>query len=395
MLTKTIFLKTGFIVFISFSISLVAQIPAWKGKIFNEGGQEVVRNPKEPMYPGPIFEIKEDWSIGGAKAEGESVFRDVSSLAVDRRECVYVLDPKECQVKVFDTNGRYVRTIGRKGQGPGEMLYPRSILIHPVTGNLLILDSGKRGILYFDDRGKFIKTVSLQDTIGMSFRVDTRGGFVVLAAVFDPDNPHYLVKKFDAELKRIGELAKLPSRISKNGVVNPLLATPRIDIDIDDRILFNNGLDYEIQIAGVDGKIIGRFGRAYDPVEVTDEDKKPFRNRDNSEVTIKFEAFHAPIQNFFADDRHHVLVKTFEKTTDRKRTLHDVFDKQGRFLGRIPLVDSPVMMKSGKLYSIESDEEGYRLIRRYTATWMMREEKSDVDGGLIGGGFAAANVSFR
>lgn len=87
------------------------------------------------------------------------------------------------------------------------MLYPRSILIHPVTGNLLILDSGKRGILYFDDRGKFIKTVSLQDTIGMSFRVDTRGGFVVLAAVFDPDNPHYLVKKFDAELKRIGELA--------------------------------------------------------------------------------------------------------------------------------------------------------------------------------------------
>lgn len=60
MLTKTIVLKTGFIVFISFSISLVAQIPAWKGKIFNEGGQEVVRNPKEPMYPRPIFEIKED-----------------------------------------------------------------------------------------------------------------------------------------------------------------------------------------------------------------------------------------------------------------------------------------------------------------------------------------------
>jgi len=31
-------------------------------------------------------------------------------------------------------------------------------------------------------------------------------------------------------------------------------------------------------------------------------------------------------------------------------------------------------MKNGKLYSIETDEEGYRLIRRYTAAWLIKEE---------------------
>jgi len=33
----------------------------------------------------------------------------------------YVCDAKECCIKVFSVNGEFLRKIGRKGQGPGEL----------------------------------------------------------------------------------------------------------------------------------------------------------------------------------------------------------------------------------------------------------------------------------
>src|SRR5690606_5522433 len=47
-----------------------------------------------------------------------------SSLAVDAAGRIYVADRKPVVIKVFDASGRFLHTIGREGEGPGEFRAP-------------------------------------------------------------------------------------------------------------------------------------------------------------------------------------------------------------------------------------------------------------------------------
>jgi hypothetical protein len=49
-------------------------------------------------------------------------------------------------------------------------------------------------------------------------------------------------------------------------------------------------------------------------------------------------------------------------------SLFDIFDENGRYIGQFktncPLHDG-LLFKNGKAYALETDEEGYKFIRRY------------------------------
>ena len=65
-----------------------------------------------------------------------------------------VLDVGGSRVVVFDRNGNYVRQIGRKGRGPGELLNPVDMAVGP-GGNVYVLDGGNRRLSVFDSAGVF------------------------------------------------------------------------------------------------------------------------------------------------------------------------------------------------------------------------------------------------
>jgi hypothetical protein len=54
---------------------------------------------------------------------------------------------------VFRNTGKYVRTIGRKGQGPGDLHGPKYITFSP-GGDLLVNETGNRRIQWFNSQGK-------------------------------------------------------------------------------------------------------------------------------------------------------------------------------------------------------------------------------------------------
>ena len=93
----------------------------WKGTVVKEGDVTIVKNPKEPLYKTPVLELKEDLSLGGPEARGDYAFGNGIRFVVDEEASIYVLDTQDAHIKVFDKTGKYVRTIGRKGQGPGEL----------------------------------------------------------------------------------------------------------------------------------------------------------------------------------------------------------------------------------------------------------------------------------
>ena len=74
--------------------------------------------------------------------------------AADEMGAVYVADYKANRIAVFDKNGRLTRTIGRAGQGPGELLNPVDVAV--AAGKLYVLEAGNFRVSIFDLRGNYV-----------------------------------------------------------------------------------------------------------------------------------------------------------------------------------------------------------------------------------------------
>ncbi|MXW16862.1 MAG: 6-bladed beta-propeller [Gemmatimonadetes bacterium] len=83
--------------------------------------------------------------VGGAE---EYLFGSISSIAVNDNRDLYVLDGQAQHVRVFDSAGAYVATLGRRGEGPGEFGYAEAIALLP-DGRLVVRDSRNQRISVF------------------------------------------------------------------------------------------------------------------------------------------------------------------------------------------------------------------------------------------------------
>jgi hypothetical protein len=52
-----------------------------------------------------------------------------TDIAFDKDDSVYILDRREYSIFKFDMNGKFISSIGKKGNGPGEIQFPMSIAI--------------------------------------------------------------------------------------------------------------------------------------------------------------------------------------------------------------------------------------------------------------------------
>ncbi|MGE3618532.1 MAG: 6-bladed beta-propeller, partial [Gemmatimonadales bacterium] len=59
----------------------------------------------------------------GADPNDPEGLSQVKGLHVTERGDVWILEASTYDIRVFDSTGRPVRRIGRKGQGPGEFLW--------------------------------------------------------------------------------------------------------------------------------------------------------------------------------------------------------------------------------------------------------------------------------
>lgn len=106
---------------LAFLPSCRQQQSGWNGAVREVDGVTVIDNPVEPMFGEEIFSLSEELNIGGSEGPEEDIFSNVPSVATDEEGRIYVLDYLSAHVRLYDENGNHLRTIGRKGQGPGEI----------------------------------------------------------------------------------------------------------------------------------------------------------------------------------------------------------------------------------------------------------------------------------
>lgn len=115
------------------------------------------------------FDAVEEMRIGTGQGP-EYELTAVRSLVLDRAAQLYVLLPRDNEVRVFSPAGRFLRRIGRKGQGPGEFEWPNSMGWRGDT--LWVRDTDLDRVTLFDSAGKSVRTLTL--------RMPSLGGSYVL-----------------------------------------------------------------------------------------------------------------------------------------------------------------------------------------------------------------------
>ena len=140
-------------------ISCGKQKTEWQGTIEKHNGVTVVKNPKDPIHREDVFSLEEELSIGEKEGKEEYIFSYITDIGVDEEERIYIIDSKESHIKVFNRMGEYIKTIGKKGQGPGEMRRPTSLRITS-QNEIVVNDSAARKIHFFTPDGNFIRAVS-------------------------------------------------------------------------------------------------------------------------------------------------------------------------------------------------------------------------------------------
>jgi hypothetical protein len=342
--------------------------PAWKGSVETADGIQVVRNPKAPMYPQEALELQEELTIGMAEGAEEYMFAGLRGIAVDDQGEIFALDQRKPRVDVFSGDGSHIRSIGRRGQGPGEFQTPFFIALAP-AGELLVGDMSR--LSFFERSGDFLR--SQNNSIGRLAFVKylENGDAVGTRMVMDEKNPRYeaAICGRNLEPKSVLASSTMPETSGKFAL---FVSVIRWDISRGREIVCASGQEgYRLSIFNAGGRLIRTIYKEYDPVPVTDLDidrqMKQHGIESRSEVTIP--RFLPPIWWVYADEDGRIFVSTWQRDPESGVALFNIFDPEGRYLCDYLIPGEPLVFKDGKLYAIVQDKEGIQYIKRYRMIW--------------------------
>jgi len=350
-------------------------------KIKTVDGIKVISNGRKPKPPPgtPVqLILEEDGRIGAGGDPGKS-FAELTLFVVDREGTIFGLDMKDRNIKAFDRDGGFLMTIGKPGQGPGELSMPSGIQLNS-RGELVIEDVLNRRLAFFTRQGEYIKNISLADKLGLvNIMIDDNDGMLGREMGVEDKKMFFKITKFDSELKALFTIDKIAFEvpIPGSGVkINIMDMMALYDQAPDGRIFYSRNQEYAVQVYSGDGRHMSTIRKPFKSVDVTEEDIEemlaripnmggPVNVRDVLEFPEKF----PPMQNMTLDEMGRLHVRTWEKGEVEGEYFTDVFDGEGRYIARYVGKADIREWKGGAAYAIEEDEDGFKMIKRYRVNW--------------------------
>ena len=110
-----------------------------------------------PQPAPPSIHVTTEIIIGEEGQPPEHQLGQPVAVRTDRQGHIYIADRLSKQIKVFDEQGRYVRSIGGRGRGPGEFQDFEFMELTP-EGHLAFLDRGNARFIVITTDGEEIAT---------------------------------------------------------------------------------------------------------------------------------------------------------------------------------------------------------------------------------------------
>jgi len=345
--------------FQTFISSFFAGHQIWKGSIHNEAGVTIVNNPAQPIYQESILELIPEFIIPGNDIKGQYSFIRLGDMSFDDQGHLYLLDTKDSCVKVFDAQGRYLKKIGRPGQGPGELDGASEIEV--ANGLIFVSSLAGRKVHIFNIDGDYKKSIPLPGSF-IQLRVDRAGNFY--GSLFDifPEGGINKIVQCDPNfnIKKTYASRKLEQARFYGTVLTCVLAK-------NEDFIVGNPSDYEISIYDRLGELKKIIKKKHPPIKIPDSEIKRLHkmNSLNWEIPEYFDPFNL----VYSDDYGRIIVNT-HSIAGQKKAFYDVFDDDGKFLASFVLDNyKNIYWKKDRLYAIDEDGEGLPIVRVFKVNW--------------------------
>lgn len=190
-----------------------------------------------PPLDSTAFNLKARIGAEGAGETEESSFGMVADVALAEHGSVFVADPTQRRILVFDSLGHYRRAIGRTGQGPGEFLAPFRVLVQDSI--LVVFDIRLSRVSIFDTGGDFRS----------SFRMPVVGVQGMAwgpreSLVFAVSRDSFRLHAFDLRGNRVTRLVRAPP--GDGAVTGPFFPPPGEYCQWEGRGVYANPWIYEV-----------------------------------------------------------------------------------------------------------------------------------------------------
>jgi hypothetical protein len=172
------------------------------GVVYVQNSNKGLWNNSKKMVLTKIF------TIGENNNNENYDFAVISDIIVDSKGNIYVCDSKDHCIKVYSARGKYIKSIGEKGEGPGELSGPMHIQIDNQS-NVYISEAWNRRISIFDKKGEFLSTVKYRMNSVTDMLVEPNTGDIFLAERLKiGTEPKHVIYKYTKEGKLIKSFCK-------------------------------------------------------------------------------------------------------------------------------------------------------------------------------------------
>ncbi len=235
-------------------------------------------------------------SIGELEGAEEYLFGSISSIAVDADGRVFVMDGQAGDIRVFDSEGTYVETVARRGEGPGELSNASSVAVLP-DGRVLAHEAGDMLVKVVGpapgDREQWAYPAGAIIVPVKPLRIDRSSRILVPAASYSGGSffPHVIVMGSNGELvdsltppgsgfepPAVEVRLRMPVAGRSTAPVSvPLTARQYWTTHPNGHFVSGVSTDYRIDLGRDDGVL--RIENAYEPVPTSEAEREYHRER--------------------------------------------------------------------------------------------------------------------
>lgn len=358
-------------------------------------GVTVVKNSLEPLNPELKIIFEEDLTIGVEDGDENYMFGSQIAINTDDDGNFFVTDEDRNTVKKYNSNGHFLQSIGRPGQGPGEFQNISEVRFD-MEGNIYLNDTKNQRISFLSKGGNYIigiKAPSFFERVVINSR-----GFYIAKSVDNVELGQgkkwdYVYGLFDDKFNLTAEFLRLPqeAKISKKSYdsiaqvvahsLSDMAFVPSVNyiLDKNDMIYFGYSRNYEIKVYSSEGKLKKTIQRDFEPVEIGKRHKEYFEQTLGEQILakipasemkevfelIKYPKYKPAYERFTLMENGWIFVLVDSVRDESK--LVDIFNKDGEYLAQFETDISTdwLSFNNGKAYAVATIND-YKFIKRYT-----------------------------
>ncbi len=300
----------------------------WDGTVDTlPSGTVVVNNPSHGIWDSSTaWRVEEEVRIGTLEGSGPDLFGQISALEVDGLGRLFVFESQTQELRVFESSGAHVRTIGGEGSAPGEFIQGIGLAWSP-KGHLWVVDPGNVRVSIFDTSGTYLAMNRIMGGYVMvpwRGRFDRAGRFYHYGLDVAADAESRLVMvRFDSLMNSIDTI-RIPrppedlnfepqSEDGLTGTGTPFGAGVCWTLSASGQLWFANTGDYRVYRISAAGDTTMAISREFEQQPAS-----------------------PALSTLFVDEEDRLWVVPFVAGEGNARFL-DVFESSGRYMGRLRL----------------------------------------------------------